>query len=152
MRASLAQVLARRAAFLLALLALAACGDDNNAFKQDYNEAVQPLSVLGDDVGKSLTRAAGESNEELATRYDNLAERLDEVRDNLSGLEPPDDAEPQFEELQAALAEGSKRLRALADTAEEGKPSEAQEAAGALVESGRRLREAETGLRGAVEG
>ena len=52
----------------------------------------------------------------------------------------------------AALAEGSKRLRALADAAEEGKPAEAQGAAGALVESGRRLREAETEFREAVEG
>ena len=136
----------------MALLALAACGDDNNAFKQEYNEAVQPLSVLGDDVGQSLTRAAGESNEELATRYDKLAQRLDEVRDNLSGLEPPDDAQPQFDELVAALEEGSKRLRALADAVEKGKPAEAQEATGALVESGRRLREAETAFREAVEG
>ena len=47
----------------------------------------------------------------------------------------------------AALAEWSKRLRALADAAEEGKPAEAQGAAGALVESGRRLREAETEFR-----
>jgi hypothetical protein len=143
--------LARRAIFLLVLLAVAACGDDNNAFKQDYNEAVRPLSVLGDDVGESLTRAAGESNEELATRYDNLAERLDEVRDNLSGLEPPDDVAPQFDELLAALGEGSKRLRALADVAEEGKPAEAREATGALIESGRRLREAERAFREAVE-
>jgi hypothetical protein len=53
---------------------------------------------------------------------------------------------------QVAAAVGSKRLGALADAAEEGKPSEAEEAAGALVESGRRLREAETAFRGAVEG
>ena len=113
---------------------------------------MRPLSALGDDVGASLTRAAGESNEELAARYDKLAERLDQVSDNLAGLEPPDDVSPQFDELVAALAEGSKRLRALADAAEEGKPAEAQGAAGALVESGRRLREAETEFREAVEG
>ena len=53
---------------------------------------------------------------------------------------------------QVAAPVGSKRLCALADAAVEGKPSEAQEAAGALVESGRRLREAETAFRGAVEG
>jgi hypothetical protein len=41
---------------------------------------------------------------------------------------------------QVAAAVGSKRLCALADAAVEGRPSEAQEAAGALGESGRRLR------------
>ena len=147
---------ARSAFFLLLLVfgggTVAACGGDDNAFKQDYNEAVRPLSALGDDVGASLTRAAGESNEELAARYEGLADRLDQVRDNLAGLEPPDDVSPQFDELVAALEEGSKRLRALADAAEEGKPAEAQGAAGALVESGRRLREAETEFREAVEG
>jgi hypothetical protein len=51
-----------------------------------------------------------------------------------------------------SAAVGSKRLCALADAAVEGRPSEAQEAAGALVESGRRLREAQTAFRGAVEG
>jgi hypothetical protein len=145
-----------RAASLLALLALlaalTACGDDNNAFKQDYNEAVRPLSSLGDDVGQSLTRAAGESNKELAARYDRLADRLDEVRANLEELEPPEGAEKQLDELEAALSEGSTRLGKLADAAEEGKPSEANAAAGALVATGERLRKAETDLREAVEG
>ena len=155
-RDSLAGVLVLRAASLLALLALlaslVACGDDNNAFKQDYNEAVKPLSSLGDDVGQSLTRAAGESNKELAARYNKLADRLDEVSGNLEQLEPPESAQQQLDELEAALGEGSRRLRQLADAASEGKPSEANAAAGALVATGERLRKAETDLREAVDG
>jgi TolA-binding protein len=148
--------LGSRAASLLALLALlaplTACGDDNNAFKQDYNQAVQPLTSLGDDVGQSLTRAAGESNKELAARYERLAGRLDEVRENLEGLESPEGAQQQLDELLAALEEGSRRLRKLADAAKEGRPSEANAAAGALVATGERLRKAETELREAVDG
>ena len=155
--ASLARVLRSRSALFLLLLvfagsALAACGGDDNAFKQDYNEAVRPLSSLGDEVGDSLTQAAGESNEELAARYEGLADKLDQVGDNLSGLEPPDDAREQLDELIDALAEGSERLRALGDAAEEGRPSEANAAASELVAAGERLREAETALRSAVDG
>jgi hypothetical protein len=138
---------------LFALVALlVGCGDDNNAFKQDYNEAVRPLSSLGDDVGDSLTKAAGESNKELAARYDRLADRLDQVHENLEGLEPPEGAQQQLDELMAALEEGSRRLRKLADAAEEGRPSEANAAAGALVAAGERLRQAESELREAVDG
>jgi hypothetical protein len=147
--------LVRRAAPFLALLALAApiaCGDNDNAFKEDYNQAVEPLSSLGDDVGQSLSRASGESNKELASRYNDLADRMKEVRGNLARLDPPDDAQDELDALVASLRKGTKNLRSLADAARSGDPAEAQDAAAALVRTGQEIQSAETDLQQAVDG
>jgi hypothetical protein len=147
--------LVHRAAPFLALLALAApaaCGDNDNAFKEDYNQAVEPLSSLGDDVGQSLSGASGKSNKELASRYDGLADRMNEVRGNLARLDPPDDAQDELDALVASLRKGTKDLRSLGDAARSGDPAEAQDAAAALVRAGQEIQSAETDLQQAVDG
>ena len=147
----------RRAAALLSLVALAAtfgaCGEDeNNAFKEDYNEAVRPLSTLGDDIGASLQGAEGESNAALAGRFDELADRTETTRENLSRLDPPEDARDELDALVDALKEGVTDLRALADAARSGDPAEAGAASRELVATGQTIQEAEADLRRVVDG
>lgn len=130
-----------------------ACGDDaNDEFKDQYNQAVQPLSSLGDDIGDSLSGAEGQSNQALATQFDKLADRAEETRSNLSELEPPEDAGDQFDELLASLKQAVADLRAVGAAAKEGDPAEAEEATQALVESGQKVQRAEAAFKAAVEG
>lgn len=128
------------------------CGDDSDDFKQDYNEAVRPLSALGDEIGSSLGRAEGQSNQALARRFDRLANRAEQTRRNLSGLEPPEDATARFDKLLGALRQAVADLRAVGESAREGDPAEAAEATQALVETGERVQEAEADFKDAVDG
>lgn len=134
-------------------LALAACGgDDDNAFKEDYNRAVKPLSELNADIGSSIGGAGGKSNDEIAKEFDNLAAKAQQTRDNLADLDPPEGAEEQFDELLSSLQTGTEDLRAVAAAAKEADPAAAGEASRDLVESGTQIQKAETALQDAVEG
>jgi hypothetical protein len=149
--------MARAGASILAAMALVfgavACGDDpNDEFKDRYNAAVQPLSTLGDDIGESLSGAEGQSNSALATQFEKLADRAEQTRRNLAGLDPPEDASDQFDELLASLKRAAGDLRAVGESAKEGDPTEAAEATRDLVESGQRVQQAEAALKDAVEG
>jgi hypothetical protein len=153
--APLLAVLARPIAAPLAVLALAVaaagCGESVNEFREDYNDAVRPLSALGDDVAATLTRADAFSDEQLATRLDGFADRFQQARRNLSRLDPPDDVQDQFDELLGLLKEGIGDLRAVAGAARKGDPAQADEATQALVKTGQRVRQAEAEFKDAVE-
>jgi hypothetical protein len=141
------------AAVTLVFGAVACGGDDSNdEFKDQYNEAVRPLNQLGDDVVASLTSAGEGSDRELARRLDNYADRAEQTRRRLSELDPPGDTRDQFDDLLAALEQSVADLRAVGASAKEGDPAEAQEATKDLIESGQRLRSAESDFRNAVEG
>jgi hypothetical protein len=134
-------------------LALAACGEsDNEAFKEDYNAAVKPLSELNADIGNSIGGAAGKSNDDIADEFDQLAQKAQETRANLADLEPPEDAKNAFDDLVAALQQGTDDLRAVAEAAKEGDPTAAGKASQDLVESGQEIQKAETALQEAVDG
>jgi methyl-accepting chemotaxis protein len=143
------------ASILLALVisfGAVACGEDSNEeFKDRYNQAVRPLSQLGDDVVASLTSAGQASDRELARRLESFADRADRVRGNLSDLEPPEGTQDEFDELVAALKRSEADLRAVAASAKEGDRAAANEATEKLVESGQDLRSAESDFRNAVE-
>jgi hypothetical protein len=148
---------ARTVAPILVVLALvfgaAACGDDSSdEFKDQYNQAVRPLSTLGDDIGDSLTGAGGQSNQALGAQFEKLADRADRTRQNLAELEPPEDASDQFDELLASLKQAVGDLRAVGASAREGNPAEAEKATQELVESGQRVQQAEADFKDAVEG
>jgi hypothetical protein len=149
--------MARAVVSILVAMALVfgatACGEDSNdGFKDQYNAAVRPLNQLGDDVVASLTSAGEGSDRELARELDKYADRAEQTRHHLSELQPPDDTRDQFDDLLAALKESVADLRAVGASAREGNPAEAQEATTDLIESGQRLRSAESDFRNAVEG
>ena len=149
--------MARAAARIVVATALVfgavACGDDSSdEFKDQYNQAVRPLSTLGDDIGESLSGAEGQSNQALATQFDKLADRADQTRKNLSELEPPEDATDQFDALLASLKRATADLRAVGESAREGDPAEAAEATQDLVQSGQRVQRAEAAFKNAVGG
>ena len=140
---------------LICLLAIAftACGEDeNNAFKEDYNTAVKPLSELNEDIGSSLSGAAGQSNDAISQQFEKLADKAQQARDNLAELEPPDDAKDSFDKLLSSLQKGTDDLRAVASAAKDGDPQAARQAAQDLVSSGEQIQKAETALQQDVDG
>src|SRR5687767_15357869 len=76
---------------LLVLLAPAGCGGSDSSFAEDYNQAVKPLSRLGEGMGAR------------AREFDRLARRTEQTRANLSKLDAPDDARDEFDKLLASL-------------------------------------------------
>ena len=137
----------------VASITVAACGEDeDNAFKEDYNTAVKPLSELNEDIGSSLSGAAGESNDAIAKQFEGLADKAQQARNNLADLEPPEDAKESFDELLSSLQDGTDDLRAVASAAKDGDPQAARQAAQDLVSSGEEIQKAETELQKAVDG
>ena len=141
------------ALMILASFALVACGEsEDNQFKEDYNEAVKPLSELNSDIGNSIGTAAGKSNNELANEFNKLADKAQQTRDNLSELDPPEDAKEEFDKLLSSLQDGTDDLKAVAQAAKDGDPQAAAEASQDLVQSGTEIQKAETALQQAVDG
>lgn len=141
------------ALLLVPVLGLAACGEsEDNDFREGYNSAVKPLSELNSGIGSSIGGAAGESNAAIEKEFQRLADKAQETRDNLSELDPPDDAKEEFDRLLAALDEGTSDLEAVAEAAGSDDPAKAAEAAQDLVKSGTKIQQAETKLQQAVDG
>ena len=146
----------RIAALGLALvLSVSGCGgedDDADQFRDDYNAAVERLSKINSDIGEATGEAAGQSNREIAGEFDRIADTAAKTRSDLSGLEPPEDAEDEFDELLTALEKGVSDLRAVAKAARADNPQAAGEAVQSLSESGEQITEAENALKRAVDG
>ena len=141
------------ALMIVASFALVACGEsEDNQFKEDYNQAVKPLSELNSDIGNSIGTAAGKSNNELANEFNKLADKAQQTRDNLSELDPPEDAKEEFDKLLSSLQDGTDDLKAVATAAREGDPQAAAKASQDLVQSGTEIQKAETALQQAVDG
>lgn len=126
---------------LLVLLAVAGCGgDSSDAFTEDYNKAVRPLSELKSGMGTN------------AAQFDKLADRTGQARDNLADLDPPAEAEEEMDKLLSGLERVTEDLSAVADAVRSKDPVKQQTAAKALVKSSAEIQRAETALKQAVEG
>src|SRR5688572_19044193 len=108
---------------LLVLLAPAACGGSDSSFAEDYNQAVKPLSQLGEGMGAQ------------AREFDRLARRTERTRANLSKLDAPDDAKQEFDKLLTELDQVTDDLNAVADATRSKDVVEQREAAKQLVRS-----------------
>ena len=142
------------AAMTLAIaLPAAACGggDDSDEFREDYNAAVENLSKVNDDIGQA-GGDAGESNQQIANKFDEIADTAEQTRTDLAALEPPEDAKEEFDELLAALKKGVADLRAVADAATSNDPAATAQAVSDLSESGAEITKAEAALKDAVDG
>jgi hypothetical protein len=128
------------AAVLLVLLLLAGCGGEENTFTEDYNKAVRPLSRLGQGLG---TKPAS---------FDRLAKGTERTRTNLAELDPPDDAQDEFDRLLTRLDEVTGDLTAVAKAERGNDIVKQRQAAKRLVRSSKAVEQAETELKQAVEG
>jgi hypothetical protein len=127
-------------AAVLVLLVLAGCGGSDSSFTDDYNQAVKPLSQLEQGMGTQ------------PREFDRLARRTNQTRRNLEKLDPPDDAQDEFDAFLAQLDKVSADLKAVASAARSNDVPEQRHAARELVRSSARVQQAETALKQAVEG
>ena len=128
------------AVVLVVLLAVAGCGGTDSSFAEDYNEAVKPLSRLGEGMGAQ------------AREFDRLARRTAQTRANLAKLDAPDDAKDEFDRLLASLSRVTDDLGAVADATRSKDVVRQRRAAKRLVRSSTEVQQAERALRAAVAG
>jgi hypothetical protein len=125
---------------MLLCLALTACGDGGEeSYRRDFPPLDRGLVALGDEVESGL-RSADDAT--LATRFAGYARRLGRLREQLSGLEPPDRLRERHDALLAATGATRADLDAIASAAREADAGAAKAAATGLVRDGARLEEA----------
>ena len=132
---------------------VAACGgDDADQFRQDYNEAVENLTQIDDDIGSAAGSAGGQSSAQVTSEFDEIADTAEQALDDIGNRDPPEDAKDEYEKLLSALEEGVENLHAVADAARSDDVTEVQQAALELAKSGRQITSAESALTTAVDG
>ena len=128
------------AALLVVLLAPVGCGGEESSFTQDYNRAVKPLTLLGEDIGTK------------PEAFERLARSTKRTHRALSRLEAPDDAQREFDVLLARLDGVTRSLGTMARAERSKDVVKQRRAAKRLVRSGDAFERAETALKRAVEG
>lgn len=132
---------------------VAACGgDDGNdqAFQDDFPALSQRISALGEEVGTTIETAENASDQELANEFDDFAQELGDLRQELEELEPPEELADEREDLVSAMGDVRSSLQSIASAAEEGDPEAAREATLELIDRSDELRQARQALRSAV--
>ena len=127
-------------AVVLVLLMAAGCGGSDGSFTDDYNDAVRPLSRLQQGMGSK------------PREFDRLARGTEAAHQNLEKLDPPDDAQDEYDAFLAQLDRVTADLKAVATAERTHDVSDQRRAAAQLVRSSTRVQQAETALKAAVEG
>jgi hypothetical protein len=143
-------------ALLLAALAIpgiAACGDDDGdseALRDDFPALNERIVSLGEEVGDTIETADSASDQELAQDFDDYAQELGQVRQELEDLDAPEELADERDDLVAAMGEVRSSLEDIAGAAEEGDPEGARRATLELVDRSQELRDARQALTRAV--
>ena len=136
-----------------ALLAIPACGGDDGddqAFQDDFPALSERIASLGEEVVETIETAENASDQELANEFDDFAQRLGDLRQDLDELEPPEDLADERDDLVSAMGAVRNSLDDIASAAEEGDPQPAREATLQLIDRSEELRDARQALASAV--
>jgi hypothetical protein len=138
---------------LAALIGLGCGGEDETAdrFRDGYNTAIERLNEVNTNLEDSSEELASEPGGKIAREFERIADTAAQTRAELAELAPPEEARDEFDELLAAIREGVRNIRAVADAAREGNQERFLEATEALSESGEEIGRAESELKDAVE-
>jgi chromosome segregation ATPase len=105
---------------------------------------------LGEEVGNTIESAQDASDQELANEFEDFAQQLGDLRQDLEDLEPPEDLADERDDLVSAMGEVRTSLDDIASAAEEGDPEAAREATLELIDRSEELRDARQALATAV--
>jgi hypothetical protein len=140
-------------AVALAALGIAACGGDDGedqSFQDDFPALSERIQSLGEEVGNTIETAEGASDRELAEEFDDFAQKLGDLRQELEDMEPPEDLADEREDLVSAMGDVRSSLEDIASAAEDGDPEAAREATLELINRSDELRDARRELTSAV--
>jgi hypothetical protein len=143
-------------ALLLAALAIpgiAACGDDDGdseALRDDFPALNERIVSLGEEVGDTIETAESASDQELAQDFDDFAQELGQVRQELEDLDAPEELADERDDLVTAMGEVRASLEEIAGAAEDGDPEAARQATLELIDRSQELRDARQALTRAV--
>jgi predicted nucleic acid-binding Zn-ribbon protein len=132
---------------------VSACGGDDGddqAFQDDFPALSQRISALGEEVGTTIETAENASDQELANEFDDFAQQLGDLRQELEDLEPPEELADEREDLVSAMGDVRSSLQGIASAAEEGDPEAAREATLELIDRSDELSQARRDLSSAV--
>lgn len=140
---------------LIAILGIAACGDDDDggdaqALQDDFPALSERIQSLGEEVGDTIETAENASDEQLAQEFDDFEQRLADLRQELQDLEPPEELADERDDLVAAMGDVRSSLEEIATAAEDGDAVAAGQATIELLERSNELREARQALTRAV--
>ena len=113
---------------------LAGCGGDDKPSQEDvkkeYDEAYKPINddfvKLGEEVQQTIQTAEGQTNQALATKFDELAKEVFGLRARLVGLEAPDEYKTDVDRLAASMQVVGGDLSEISRAAEKGEAAEAK--------------------------
>jgi hypothetical protein len=127
------------------------CGSDKDKeFIDGYNRATRPLQKLNADVGGALSDT--KDRKAASDQFDELADTAQKVNGDLGRLDPPDDANSDFEALKASLRGFEGDLRNFASAADSGNLKRITTAANALAKDGDAISKSEDAVKKEVEG
>jgi hypothetical protein len=130
---------------------VAGCGGDDSdtdGFSQGYNDAIERLGRVNEDLaGLRNSR----STRAIAHEFEDFGDALERTRADLSGLQPPADAEDEFDSVLAALEDGVRASRRAAHAARAIRPAGQRRAVRDLQRAAEELAAAEDALRRAVQ-
>lgn len=145
----------RAAGFLLlAALTGPGCGGEDEAtdeFRDGYNAAIERLNEVNTNLQERGEELTSQPGSKIAREFERIADAAAQTRADLAELAPPEEARDEFDRLLAAIREGVKDIREVADAAREGNQDRFIEATTSLSETGEEISEAEDDLKRAVE-
>jgi hypothetical protein len=130
------------AATLLAGLAVAACGGSEDEYGDDFRPVSERIVSLGQEVGDTIQMAGESTDEQLAGDFEDYANELGDLRQELEDLDPPDELDDEQDALVTAMGEVRSSLEDIAEAAEQRDADAARQATVELVQRSSELRDA----------
>ncbi len=128
--------------FAALCLALAACGESDDGFKEDFEPVNRQVATLDNDMGRALNEARGKTDLQLEKQFGQFAQRAGELQQEVDELEAPDDVKEEQADLTEVLGDVQSSMEDLERAASREDPSSARTAAVKLVDSTVRLKRA----------
>jgi hypothetical protein len=124
---------------LVVTVGLVGCGGSSSSdFKKDYAKQRSALRDFGNELLSTVSNSSGLSNAEGKKRFNELADKLSNLRDKFDKLSPPDNVKRAYENVKSGLKSLEAHLRDAATTVGNGDHAGAR-AAGVAI--GKDLRE-----------
>ena len=134
---------------LLALVAAGCGGDDSSEFRNGYQAAIKRLNKANAEIQRKAA-SRNQTNAQIAADFRRTANAFETTRDDLSGLDPPQDAADEFGEMLSVLGTSVHDLRAAGEAARANDPAAFERAVEDMSKSSEDLTDSERALRKAT--